>query len=964
VSIPRYSLIALFLLLFHSIAYAQGSWPTFGQNPQHTGLSPYVGPQTAAVKWSYAPAIGYFYGLSVGPDDTVYATAPTSLYAIDNEGFLKWTFATSPLVSYGDPAVGTDGTIYLGIDDVANGSLCAVNPDGTLKWLSPIGSAPSLSSPVISSDGSIYVGTYSGDLVAFTSNGVRKWRFSIGGSLSQTPAIGFDGTIYVTSRILPSSSLNGLYAINPQGTLKWRVDMSPTSTSPTIGSDGTIYVTVPGEVLAVNSNGTLKWSRLMPAQLLTSPSVGSDGTLYVGSNTRVLSALDSNGSLLWDFTNLVQSGGMNVGPPPIGADGTIYTTGPTGISESGGGNSLFAIKRDGSLRWTTQLGLTTATQPILGANGLYISAILGLNYEGGLLYSLGNPVPPSVVPRPPTLSSLYPPSVTQGQVQNSILTGTNFIEGDASVTVSGQGITVDSVRVRSSEMLTVTFTVSPDAVPGSRAVSVITQAGTSRPLSLWIGCSTCGSPFFKTDIQPFRINASGGVVLSTLGAAADIATGYAGIEIAVGDARPSGVQVLQYRAGTSNAPTGPATVLVSEAGISAPRPLTSGILQTELTASTSTALAMVNPSSTDASITFKFTDEAGHEYGNGQFVIPAFQHTSAYLNEPPFNGSVSPNSTFTFSSTVPLFSVALRFVTNLRGEPLMMSVPIFDLSIPPKTDPVVLSQFADGSGWSSIVILTNPTTSTISGTIQFRDASGLLTAITVAGQQQSAFSYSIPGKSSFRLATSGTALEVSSGSVLITPASGGAAPAAFAVLSRQQGSLMIAQTSITSFVGLASRMFVESSGDRRVRTAMTIANPSPNPAVVNLELSTLGGVSVQSQSVNIPAFARLAEFTDEVFDSLSGKTFQGVLRISSQQSSLGVAGFRTTVNERGDFLITAVDPTDENASATNSPIVFPQIVDGLGYTTDFILWNNSLTPIFGYLTTFSRSEVHIHAFKP
>jgi len=513
-------------------------------------------------------------------------------------------------------------------------------------------------------------------------------------------------------------------------------------------------------------------------------------------------------------------------------------------------------------------------------------------------------------------------------------------------------------------MLTVTFTASPDAVPGSRAVSVSTQGGTTRPLSLWIGCSTCGNPSFKTDIQPFRINPAGGVVLSTLGAAADIATGYAGVETVLGDGGLSGVQVWQYRVGTSSAVSGPSTVLVSETGISAPRPLTSGILQTELNASASTGLALLNPNSTDATVTFNFTDAAGRDYGNGQLVIPAFQQTSAYLNQPPFNGGVTANSTFTFSSTVPLSAVALRFVTNLHGEPLMMSVPIFDLSIAPKTDPAVLPQFVDGASWSSIVVLTNPTTSTISGSIQFRDASGSPTLVTSGGQLQSSFPYSIPGKSSFRFVTSSTAPVLNSGSVLITPASG-PTPLAFAVFTLQQGSSTIAQTSMTSLAASASRMFVESSGpDRRVRTAMAIANASPNPAIVNLELSTLSGVPVQFQSVTIPAFGRLAEFADEVFTSLTGETFQGVLRISSQQSSVGVASFRTTVNERGDFLITAITPTDENASSTNAPIAFPQIVDGLGYTTDFILWNNSLTPISGYLTTFSRSEVHVYAFKP
>ncbi len=45
-------------------------------------------------------------------------------------GTLKWSYATGGGI-YSSPAVGPDGTIYVGSRDF---SLYAINPDGTLKW--------------------------------------------------------------------------------------------------------------------------------------------------------------------------------------------------------------------------------------------------------------------------------------------------------------------------------------------------------------------------------------------------------------------------------------------------------------------------------------------------------------------------------------------------------------------------------------------------------------------------------------------------------------------------------------------------------------------------------------------------------------------------------------------------------------------------------------------------------------
>jgi outer membrane protein assembly factor BamB len=72
------------------------------------------------------------------------------------------------------------------------------------------------SSPAIDQTGVIYVCSEDGYLYAINPNGTRKWRYLTGSAAISSPAIGSDGTIYV------GSSDNKLYAINPaDGSKKW-----------------------------------------------------------------------------------------------------------------------------------------------------------------------------------------------------------------------------------------------------------------------------------------------------------------------------------------------------------------------------------------------------------------------------------------------------------------------------------------------------------------------------------------------------------------------------------------------------------------------------------------------------------------------------------------------------------------------------------------------------------------------
>jgi hypothetical protein len=79
----------------------------------------------------------------------------------------------------------------------------------------------------------------------------------------------------------------------------------------------------------------------------------------------------------------------------------------------------------------------------------------------------------------------------------------------------------------------------------------------------------------------------------------------------------------------------------------------------------------------------------------------------------------------------------------------------------------------------------------------------------------------------------------------------------------------------------------------------------------------------------------------ELFPSLTvspGLPFRGLLRITSF-SSIAVAAVRARYNENSSFLITTTPVSNEASSVSTAELVFPQIVDGGGYTTQFVLFS-------------------------
>lgn len=297
-----------FLIQNTSAQMADSPWPMFHGDVRHTGLSKY---NTSQV-----------------------------------DGTVKWTFEAGGGIE-SSPAIGVDGTIYFGAHD---NKFYAVNPDGTLKWKFDAGEPVYseewnvwkgiLASPAINQDGTIYFVSMSNNFFALNPDGTEKWRYPVHVfvNLWTSPAIGPDGTIYIGSESYPpgkevKQEFGGrLYALNPDGTLKWRYDTDSAGfgNPPAIGKDGIIY-TAGGDwdegkknfasaIFAFNPDGSVKWKFKPDAVVEGSPTIADDGTIYVGTKNGKFYALNPEGDQRWIF----QTGGGISALAALGKDKTIY----------------------------------------------------------------------------------------------------------------------------------------------------------------------------------------------------------------------------------------------------------------------------------------------------------------------------------------------------------------------------------------------------------------------------------------------------------------------------------------------------------------------------------------------------------------------------------------------------------------------------------------------------------------
>lgn len=232
-------------------------------------------------------------------------------------------------------------------------------------------------SPAVAPDGTIYVGSTDHSLYAFGADGTQKWTYATGSTIDTcSPAIADDGTVYV------GSNDGKLYALTPTGAVKWTRDFKTTTTaiyaaySPAIAADGTIYARVSdGYIHALKpTDGTELWKSNIgttSASFYGNPIVGSDGTIYQGSDEtdHRLYAIKPDGSAKWQFS---ADSGL-YGAPALDASGNVYFTTLTG--------GVYSLTSSGAQRWKATSGGSISSSVALSVDG---STLYYAGYDGKL----------------------------------------------------------------------------------------------------------------------------------------------------------------------------------------------------------------------------------------------------------------------------------------------------------------------------------------------------------------------------------------------------------------------------------------------------------------------------------------------------------------------------------------------------------------------------------------------------
>lgn len=190
--------------------------------------------------------------------------------------------------------------------------------------------------------------------------------------------------------------------------------------------------------------------------------------------------------------------------------GTNFATGAgaTTVSVSGTGVTVNNVVVNSATSLTADFVIGAAAST--GARTVTVTTAQG-NSGGKTFTVLSSSVPA------PTLTSLSP---NVGQVGSNVtvtLTGTNFVNGGTTISVSGAGVSVGTVTFVSATQVTAPFGIDPGASLGPRNVTVTTAGGTSGAQTFTVAAAG-GSQIFDFTGSSVNFTVPVGVTAVTIDA--------------------------------------------------------------------------------------------------------------------------------------------------------------------------------------------------------------------------------------------------------------------------------------------------------------------------------------------------------------------------------------------------------------------------------------------------------------
>ena len=256
-----------------------------------------VDAKTGAPLWSKSQGTGVarMVGSAVVVEDLVMIPSTNHfLYAFDLDGLSKWSFEAKNGL-WATPV--SDGTkVYVPSMDHF---LYALNiENGKEVWSVDLG-APLLGSAYVSEDGKLYIGTLTNELVALNAaDGKELWRITLAGQVWAAPTV-LEGTLIVGD---VSGAVYGLNPENGQEIWKNGAVGGAITGYPAVIPNAIVFATDQGNLVALNSSGTVVWTQLVKGKLYGSPLVIGDRIIVgISQGEGVLKAFDFNGGERWKY---------------------------------------------------------------------------------------------------------------------------------------------------------------------------------------------------------------------------------------------------------------------------------------------------------------------------------------------------------------------------------------------------------------------------------------------------------------------------------------------------------------------------------------------------------------------------------------------------------------------------------------------------------------------------------------
>ena len=183
--------------------------------------------------WTRTVGPESFGNPALGSDGTTYETAGHVLAAIAPDGRLRWRVRISQTIETG-AALAEDGTVVFGGNDEIE---YGIGPDGTVRWRHPIGNY-TYSTPLALPGDRVIYGNHSGEMTLLDArNGQTIQIYHGTGQLWTAAAVDGKGDVYFASRsgVIYGFAASGrkLFAITAGGTF---------DSCPAIAADGTLLV--------------------------------------------------------------------------------------------------------------------------------------------------------------------------------------------------------------------------------------------------------------------------------------------------------------------------------------------------------------------------------------------------------------------------------------------------------------------------------------------------------------------------------------------------------------------------------------------------------------------------------------------------------------------------------------------------------------------------------------------------